>query len=241
MSAWTWLLLAQGVLGAADTLWYHEHVYALPAHARQTAGELRLHAARDFVYAVLFLSLAFVTWHGAWAWLLAALLVAESAITLADFVIEDRVRAPLGGVAPGERVMHTVMAMVYGAFLASLLPELVRWTQLDTGFAARADVSATVRAALLVLGGGVLLSGVRDLGAACGLCWLQGALFTRRPERARAQSPVEPGQGRGLELVAAREAQDLGLDAGRGQARDAGLPCGAVDGGVGVAQHEGPA
>lgn len=48
-----WLLFAQGVLGAFDTLYYHEYKLRLPAqpHARH---ELQLHACRDFAYAVLF-------------------------------------------------------------------------------------------------------------------------------------------------------------------------------------------
>lgn len=198
MSAWLWLLLAQGLLGAADTLWYHERVCALPARANQTAPELRLHAARDFVYAVLFLSLTFVAWQGAWAWLLAALLTAEIGITLADFVIEDRVRAPLGGVAPGERFMHALMAIVYGAFLACFLPELVAWMGLATGFGPRPEASVAARAALLALGCGVLLSGVRDLGAAAGIAWLQRPLrgctkpdvrTARQADRALPEAP----------------------------------------------------
>jgi hypothetical protein len=56
-----------------------------------------------------------VCWEGLAAWALAALLLAEIAITLRDFVVEDTVRRPLGGVYPGERVMHAVMGIVYGA------------------------------------------------------------------------------------------------------------------------------
>jgi hypothetical protein len=63
MTAALSILLIQGVLGAWDTLWYHEFRQQLPA--RPTGGlELRLHAARDFAYAVLFGSLAWVTWNG---------------------------------------------------------------------------------------------------------------------------------------------------------------------------------
>jgi hypothetical protein len=232
VSAWLWLLLAQGILGAADTLWYHERVYALPARARLTAPELRLHAARDSVYAALFLSSPFVVWQGAWAWLLAALLAAEIVITLADFVLEDRVRAPLGGVAVGERVMHTLMAIVYGAFLACFVPELVLWMQQDTGFAPRAGTSAIVGRVLVVLGGGVLLSGARDLGAACGFRSLQRPLLG---------SAAQVRQQRALELVACGEAQALGLALRRAQAGNAGVPGAAVDGRVGVAEDEGPA
>ena len=62
---------------------------------------------------------------------LAAILAAEILITLWDFIEED-LRRPL---PPGERVMHTIMAIVYGAFLAYLIPQLVLWSQQPTGFA----------------------------------------------------------------------------------------------------------
>lgn len=162
------LLVIQGVLGALDTLWYHERVYALPLHAPATSPELRLHATRDFVYGALFLTLPFVLWAGWWGWVLAALLAVEVVITLVDFAIEDEVRAPFGGVAKGERVMHTVMAIVYGAFLARFLPELVAATARAPGFEAHAALSGPLRWVCVAMGLGVVLSGLRDLFAANG-------------------------------------------------------------------------
>jgi hypothetical protein len=41
-----WLLAIQGVIGAFDTLYYHEWRARLPAHGLQSAPELKLHAAR---------------------------------------------------------------------------------------------------------------------------------------------------------------------------------------------------
>jgi hypothetical protein len=58
---------------------------------------------------------------------LAVLLAAEITLTLTDFVVEDAVRSFLGGVYPGERVMHAVMGLVYGAMLAYLLPVVAVW------------------------------------------------------------------------------------------------------------------
>jgi hypothetical protein len=165
VSAWQVLLLLQGLLGAADTLWYHEHVCSLPARVPETSPELRLHAARDSVYALLFLTLPFVEWRGRWALVLAGLLALEIVITLTDFALEDRVRAPFGGVAAGERVMHTIMAIVYGAFLASFASELWSWWSLETGFLPRSDVPGIVAAMSVLLGAGVAASGLRDLSA----------------------------------------------------------------------------
>jgi hypothetical protein len=151
-----WLLTAQGVLGAFDTLYYHEWLQRLPA--RETGRvELRLHAARDFAYAVVFAGLAWLMWGGAFAWALAAVLLFEVVITLWDFIEED-MRRPL---PPGERVTHTLMAIIYGAFLANLVPQLILWASgpaalTPTGYG---DVSWV----MTVMAVGVALSGARDL------------------------------------------------------------------------------
>jgi hypothetical protein len=162
-----WLLLGQAVLGGFDTLYYHEWRARLPARGPAVRDELRLHAARDFIYAVLFATLPWLAWRGAWAALLAALLLAEIGITLADFVVEDRVRAPLGGVYSGERVTHAIMGILYGGFLAFLVPQLARWWS-DSGGLAFSPVAlpSVLRAAMALMAAGVFLSGVRDLAAA---------------------------------------------------------------------------
>jgi hypothetical protein len=153
-----WLLLVQASLGAFDTLYYHEYKLQLP-HASHSAVELRLHAMRDFAYTIIIGSLGFLTWHGAFAWILVALLLAEIVITLWDFIEEDRIRR----LPPGERAMHAVMGIVYGAFLAYLIPEVVRWSRLDTGFGA--SYHGFPAWMLLAIAAGVLVSGIRDLSA----------------------------------------------------------------------------
>jgi hypothetical protein len=164
------LLVVQGCLGAFDTLYYHEWRARLPARYPATAPELKLHAARDFLYAVLFLSLPMVEWHGAWAWVLAAVLVAEIGLTLTDFIVEYRVRRTFGDVVPGERVTHAVMGILYGAMAANLLPTIARWLAMPTGWqASTADVPELLRYTLMLLGVGVAASGLRDLYAAYGL------------------------------------------------------------------------
>jgi hypothetical protein len=49
MATALWLLAIQGVIGAFDTLYYHEWRARLPARPEITRAELRLHAARDFL------------------------------------------------------------------------------------------------------------------------------------------------------------------------------------------------
>jgi uncharacterized protein len=153
-----YLLLVQGALGAFDTLWYHEYQQQLPRNASAKI-ELRLHASRDFAYAIVFGSLAWLTWHGAWAYLFAAILFFEIAITLWDFVEEDLSRR----LPAGERIMHTIMAIVYGAFLAHLLPQVWHWAQQPTALSP--ENYGVLSWILSFFALGFFLSGIRDVVA----------------------------------------------------------------------------
>jgi len=183
-----WLLAIQGVIGAFDTIYYHEWRARLPARGRQSASELKLHAGRDFLYAVIFGSLPWLAWQGAWVIALSLVLVAEIVITLWDFVAEISVRKDMGDVYAGERVTHAVMGILYGGMLAFLIPVLLSWWPLPTTLApASPDVPELLRWSLTLMAAGVFLSGVRDLYAAFGLPhgnwpWPPGA-----PARGRAR------------------------------------------------------
>ena len=124
------LLAVQALLGGFDNLWHHELQARLPQRA-SARHELALHAAREAIYGIVFLGLAWTEWHGALALLLGALLAAEVAITLADFLEEDRSRR----LPPFERVLHTVLAITYGLFLATLAPHLAAWAAAPTALA----------------------------------------------------------------------------------------------------------
>ena len=170
MTVALWLLAIQGAIGAFDTLYYHEWRARLPARGALSAPELKLHAARDFLYAVLFGTLPWLAWQGAWTLLLVGVLAAEIILTLTDFVVEISVRKTLGDVYGGERVTHAIMGILYGAMIASLIPVLVEWAALPTALAVhRPDAPLALRSALLLMAFGVLVSGVRDLYAACEL------------------------------------------------------------------------
>jgi len=162
-----WLLAVQGALGAFDTVYFHEWKARLPVHAEMRA-ELRLHAVRSAIYGIVFCSLPWVTWTGGAAVVLALLLAVEAVITFADFVVEDRVRTSLGGVYPGERVMHGLMAIVYGAFMTTFLPVLYTWF-MGCGDSLGSEMPTVLLAGLTALGLGSLLSGARDALAARGL------------------------------------------------------------------------
>jgi len=89
--------------------------------------------------------------------LLCALLLAEIGITLWDFIEEDKIRR----LPAGERAMHAIMGIVYGAFLAFLIPQMITWAALATGFGP--SYHGFPAWMLLFLAAGVFVSGVRDL------------------------------------------------------------------------------
>ncbi|HLW76427.1 MAG TPA: hypothetical protein VKS01_05565 [Bryobacteraceae bacterium] len=176
-----YLLATLGILGAFDTLYYHEWRARLPALGKSASAELQLHAWRDFVYAALFCTLPWFVWRGAYAIALAALLLIEVVLTLWDFVVEDWIRKPLGGVYPGERIMHAIMGIVYGAMLTFLLHTVATWWKQPTDLEfSPAPCPEILRWALTVMGIGVSLSGVRDLYASMGL---PGGAWPWKPDR----------------------------------------------------------
>jgi hypothetical protein len=148
-----WLLGLQGVIGAFDTVYYHE-------------WRARLHAARDFFYAALFATLPCLAWRGAWVLLLVGVIVSEIILTLTDFVVEIAVRKQLGDVYAGERVTHAVMGILYGGMIANLIPVLGHWWALPTSLAVEwAAIPDLLRWSLFAMAAGVFLSGARDLYA----------------------------------------------------------------------------
>ena len=169
------LFLLQGAMGAADTLWHHELGAGLPGRP-SARTELGLHAAREAIYAVVFLTLGWVEWRGAWASVLAALLATEIWITLADFLEEDRTRR----LAPSERVLHTLMAIGFGVILAFLVPVLIAWSRAPTGlvFAGHGALSWL----MTLVGLGVAAWAIRD-----------GAAMATQPAAPPLSTPASSG------------------------------------------------
>jgi hypothetical protein len=115
---------------------------------------------------------------------LAGLIALEVCITIWDFNVEAVERQGIGGIADAERGLHIVMAVVYGVFLAHLFPHLRAWLSEPTGFRLQEGVPAVLQALGVLLGTGVLLSGVRDFFAARGVPFFRRDLFAlvRRAE-----------------------------------------------------------
>jgi uncharacterized protein len=151
-----WVMVSlQLVMGSFDVLYHHELTERL-AWKPNAGKELKLHAARNVFYAVLFATFACLQPGGLWAWLLIAVLMAEIGITLADFVEEDMTRK----LPATERVLHTLLAINYGGVLVLIGPELVRWAARPTGFE---TVSYGLGSAILLVSAlGVTLFGLRD-------------------------------------------------------------------------------
>ncbi|HEY3515602.1 MAG TPA: TIGR01777 family oxidoreductase, partial [Gammaproteobacteria bacterium] len=127
MSTIAVLLVTQIALGGFDNLWHHELKERLPGK-REARVEVALHSARELCYALLFAALAWWTWHGIWTAAVIGLLAIEVCVTLADFIVEDRTRR----LPKTERVLHTVLAINFGALLAVLAPTLLTWARLPT-------------------------------------------------------------------------------------------------------------
>ncbi|TQV79593.1 TIGR01777 family oxidoreductase [Denitrobaculum tricleocarpae] len=121
------LFAIQGLIGAFDNLWHHEITEKLSSKPN-ARGELILHTIREFIYAVIFVGIAWFAWNGWWAILLMTLMAIEVVVTLWDFVIEDQTRK-----LPGfERILHTLLAINFGAILAFFLPVAVTWSAAET-------------------------------------------------------------------------------------------------------------
>jgi hypothetical protein len=160
------LLLALGVLGGVDILLYHSISHGIRTHA-ESRWELMTHAMRGPTYGILFLVAPNFEMRGAWALLLIAVLVLDVGISVADFWLERRSRAELGGLPSGEYVLHMMMAMVFGAFVMAAAPALAGWLAESTELVASSELAAEwVRAVLAVFAVGVLWSGALDLRAA---------------------------------------------------------------------------
>lgn len=179
-----WLLLAQGFLGAFDTIYFHELRAQLPALQTQAKSELVLHSLRSLIYGIFFLTLPWLSWQGWWTTILVLLLALEIFITMYDFVIEDAVRKPLGGVYPAERVLHGVLGVLYGIFLARLFPLLQEWWREASGFARHAQpISVALQITMAIMGILAVLSGLRDMAAAYAVPHSNWPWLERAPER----------------------------------------------------------
>ncbi|KHD08072.1 hypothetical protein PN36_29625 [Candidatus Thiomargarita nelsonii] len=118
-----YILIFQGILGGFDVIWNHEYKESLPSKP-SAALEQKIHGIRELFYAIIFLGLAWYSWHGFWAWVMAGILLIEIILTAWDFVTEDQTRQ----LSPTERITHLILSMTGGAYVALLIPILWQWS-----------------------------------------------------------------------------------------------------------------
>lgn len=121
------VLVAQGLLAGVDTVVNHELLAGLPKRA-DARPELALHVVREAAWAALFAGLAWFAWHGAFAWVIAALLLIEIGVTACDELVENRIRV----LPQNERVLHLFLAINVGLLVAVLAPLVLGWSDEPT-------------------------------------------------------------------------------------------------------------
>lgn len=166
MIAANYLLFLLGLLGGTDILLYHSISHGIRSNA-ESKWELITHSFRGPTYAALFFLVPNFELHGSFAIALIALLAFDVAISILDFSMERQSRQLLGGLPSGEYVLHMIMAMLFGAFAASLAPSLGTWIDLPAGIhhnpALAPDWLRMTMASMALM---VLYSGVIDARAA---------------------------------------------------------------------------
>lgn len=118
MTAAFYLLLAIGLLGAFDVVYFH--IYRCRLHLRpECQREVLWHTVRHLVYALQFLWVPHLRFQGAALLGLAVLYAADVFVAWADVWEEKDSRAAQGGLPRGEYLMHVVLSLLVGLYLMS--------------------------------------------------------------------------------------------------------------------------
>lgn len=165
MEAATYMLLALGILGAIDLLLFHTIAHGIRRH-RPSRAELMAHSLRGPVYALLFVLIPNFACNGAWYWALLGLLLFDLAVSLFDFAVEKQSRSLLGGLPTAEYILHMIMAMLFGAMVATIVMTTDTWARAPTALVyAPVGIPGAVRLLLGIMAIGVLTSGIQDARA----------------------------------------------------------------------------
>lgn len=115
MEAFVLALVAHGLIGGADVIVNHELIARIPAQPG-SGPEQRLHSARELIFALLFVGLAWFEWHGLLAVAVGALLLAELVVSTVDTVLELDTRV----LPVTERIAHVLLFVNFGIVIALL-------------------------------------------------------------------------------------------------------------------------
>jgi hypothetical protein len=107
-----------------------------------------MHAAREAIFATLFLAMAWWEWHGPWALLPAGLMLGELLVSMRDVAIEGETRI----LPVTESTLHVALFVNLGAVFAFGGQQLWAWSALPAALVpARLGSPALVLSALAVL------------------------------------------------------------------------------------------
>jgi len=163
MTAAFYLLLAIGLLGAFDVLYFHTWRGRLQERA-ECQREVLWHTVRHLIYGLQFLWVPHLRFQGLALGLLAVLYASDVFVAWADVWEERDSRAPQGGLPRGEYFMHVVLSVLVGLYLMSIFHAVWPERLLPTGV--RVDppaVPVALRTLMTVMGVVALASFARDL------------------------------------------------------------------------------
>lgn len=134
------VLVAAGTLGAIDVFYYHLYRLRLFSHSECTAEEFT-HLVRHVVFLALLALLASGSASPAVDRAILALFALDIANSAVDVLIERRSRAGLGGLVPGEYLVHVLSSAGMGAAIATYvlarpalpLPPPTGWFAIQVG------------------------------------------------------------------------------------------------------------
>lgn len=158
-----YLLLVIGHLGAFDVLYFHVRRCAL--HTRpECQREVLWHTIRHLIYALQFLAIANLRFHGAALLCLALLYAADVLVAWSDVWEETASRKPQGGLPRGEYFMHVVLSVLVGAYIALVARAVWPDRTLPSAIVlSPPDVPSALRVLMTVMGVCGLGFFVRDL------------------------------------------------------------------------------
>src|SRR5262245_43403081 len=114
-----YLLLLIGHIGAFDVVYFH-HLRCRLHERPECQREVLLHTSRHVVYGLQFSWVANLPFYGAALLLLLLLYAADVVIAWTDVWEETASRKLLGGLPRGEYLMHVVLTLLVGLYLATL-------------------------------------------------------------------------------------------------------------------------
>ncbi|AKU93947.1 hypothetical protein AKJ09_00611 [Labilithrix luteola] len=149
------LLLLVGLLGAFDIAYFHSWKGRLVARA-ECRTEVWIHVLRGFVYAIQFVVVPNVEFHGRWVWALAALFAVDVVVGVSDILVEPESRASQGGISGPEYLIHMILSVLVGGELYGVARTALGWVAQPSELVFSSHVPDALRLFLAVMAVGSL-------------------------------------------------------------------------------------